>query len=60
MISECDNEKTPNIVEMKQQIVTIKLTETVFSVFGRLFVKRFALCYRTVVCLSCLTVLLDA
>jgi len=23
-------------------------------VFGRPFVKRFALCYRTVVCLSCL------
>ena len=24
------------------------------KVFGRPFVKRFALCYRTVVCLSCL------
>ena len=23
------------------------------SIFGRLFVKRFSLCYRTVVCLSC-------
>jgi len=27
-----------------------------FVVFGRLFVKRFALCYQTVVCLSCLSV----
>jgi len=27
-------------------------------VFGRPFVKRFALCYRTVVCLSCLSVTL--
>jgi len=26
-------------------------------VFGRPFVKRFALCYRSVVCLSCLSVL---
>jgi len=25
-------------------------------IFGRPFVKRFALCYRTVVCLSCLSV----
>jgi len=28
------------------------------AVFGRPFVKRFALCYRTVVCLSCLSVTL--
>jgi len=28
----------------------------VSSVFGRPFVKRFALCYRSVVCLSCLSV----
>ena len=28
------------------------------SVFGRPFVKRFALCYQTVVCLSCLSVTL--
>jgi len=27
-----------------------------FIVFGRPFVKRFALCYQTVVCLSCLSV----
>jgi len=27
-------------------------------VFGRPFVKRFALCYQTVVCLSCLSVTL--
>jgi len=25
----------------------------IFAVFGRPFVKQFALCYRTVVCLSC-------
>jgi len=29
-----------------------------FVIFGRLFVKRFALCYRSVVCLSCLSVTL--
>ena len=27
-----------------------------FSIFGRRFVKRFAVCYQTVVCLSCLSV----
>jgi len=27
-----------------------------FLIFGRPFVKRFALCYQTVVCLSCLSV----
>jgi len=26
-----------------------------YSIFGRPFVKRFALCYQTVVCLSCLS-----
>jgi len=28
---------------------------TIFLVFGRPFVKRFALCYQSVVCLSCLS-----
>ena len=32
------------------------LSKTKVSVFGRPFVKRFALCYWTVVCLSCLSV----
>ena len=32
-------------------------TEHFISVFGRPFVKRFALCYWSVVCLSCLSVL---
>ena len=31
---------------------------TKVTIFGRPFVKRFALCYRTVVCLSCLSVTL--
>jgi len=41
---------------------SLVLTQTSFSahahrkIFGRPFVKRFALCYRTVVCLSCLFV----
>ena len=34
----------------------VKGGKIVFPFFGRPFVKRFALCYRTVVCLSCLSV----
>ena len=34
------------------KVKTVQLALTVFVVFGRPFVKRFALCYRTFVCLS--------
>jgi len=39
-------------------MLTISRTSSFSSVFGRPFVKRFALCYRTVVCLSVLSVTL--
>jgi len=32
-------------------MITNKLTQNTRLIFGRPFVKRFALCYRTVVCL---------
>ena len=41
---------------LRQQGLLIISLKSYFYVFGRLFVKRFALCYQTVVCLSCLSV----
>jgi len=40
------------------RLCTTNLCTNRFTIFGRPFVKRFALCYRTVVCLSCLSVAL--
>jgi len=34
-------------------VCTQQLRKHFYTIFGRPFVKRFALCYRTVVCLSC-------
>ena len=43
---------------LRQQGLLIISLESYFYVFGRPFVKRFALCYQTVVCLSGLSVTL--
>jgi len=47
-LSEEDNEKCNH-----------SRSEPIISLFGRPFVKRFALCYRTVVCPVCLSVCLS-
>jgi len=46
------------LIKIDSAVAALRMREkTLFRVgfFGRPFVKRFALCYQTVVCLSCLS-----